>query len=161
MEDVSDLYYDYFLQLWKGAEVRKMKKLTQDEIKRRLTESLVMSDRIESKELIKKVQEVEDPEKAAELIKECEGIIRTNKKGIIRIAHHQGKIFKNFKDKEKFKSLVDKLGIHKTTIILKINISKLCQKYTKLLNSSIGLGFFKNYYKDIKVICNENECECL
>ena len=75
MEDVLDLYYDYFLQLWKGAEVKKTKKLTQDEIKRRLTESLVMSDRIESKELIKKVQEVEDPEKAAELIKECEGII--------------------------------------------------------------------------------------
>ena len=71
-----------FLQLWKGAESKKMKKLTQDEIKRRLTESLVMSDRIESKELIKKVQEVEDPEKAAELIQECESIIQTNKKGI-------------------------------------------------------------------------------
>ena len=54
----------------------------------------MMSDRIESEELIKKVQEVEDPEKAAELIQECESIIRTNKKGIIRIAYHQGKIFK-------------------------------------------------------------------
>ena len=116
-----------------------------------------MSDRIESKELIKKVQEVEDPEKAAELIQECESIIRTNKKSIIRIAYHESKIFKKFKDKEKFKSLVDKLGIHKTTIILKINILKICQKYTKLLN----LGFFKNHYKDIKVICNENECEFL
>ena len=162
MEDVLDLKYNnYFLQLWKGAEAKKTKILTQDEIKRKLTESLVMSDRIESEEFIKKVQEVEDPEKAAELIQECETIIRTNKKGIIRIAHHQGKIFKKFKDKEKFKSLVDKLGIHTTTIILKINIFKLCKKYTKLLNSSIGLGFFKNYYKDIKVICNENECEFL
>ena len=72
-----------------------------------------MSVRIESKELIKKVQEVEDPEKTAELIQECESIIRRNKKGIIRIAYHQGKIFKKFKDKEKFKSLVSKLGIHK------------------------------------------------
>ena len=121
----------------------------------------MMSDRIESEELIKKVQEVEDPEKAAELIQECERIIWTNKKGIIWIAYHQGKIFKKFKDKEKFISLVDKLGIHKTTIILKINIFKLCQKYTNLLNSSIGLGFFKNHYKDIKAICNENECEFL
>ena len=114
---------------------------------------------IESDELIKKIQEVEDPEKAAELIQDCESIIRTNNKGIIWIAYHQGKIFKIFKDKEKFKSLVDKLGIHKTAIILKINIFKLCQKYTKLLNSSIDLGFFKYHYKDIKVICNDNECE--
>ena len=120
-----------------------------------------MGDSIESEELIKKVQEVEDPEKAAELIQECKSIIRTNKKCIIRIAYHQGKIFKKFKDKEKLKSLGDKLGIHKTTIILKINIFKLCQKCTKLLNSSIGLGFFKNHYKDIKVICNKNECEFL
>ena len=85
---------------------------------------------IESDELIKKIQEVEDPEKAAELIQDCESIIRTNNKGIIWIAYHQGKIFKIFKDKEKFKSLVDKLGIHKTAIILKINIFELCQKYT-------------------------------
>ena len=77
------------------------------------------------------------------------------------IAYHQGKIFKKFKGKEKFKSLVDKLGIHKTSIILKINIFKLSQKYNKLLNSSISLGLFKNHYKDIKVICNENECEFL
>ena len=69
MEDVLDLQYnDYFLKLWKGTEAKKTKKLTQDEIKRRLTESLVMSDIIKSEELIKKVQEVEDPEKAAELI---------------------------------------------------------------------------------------------
>ena len=147
--------------MWKGSEAKKTKKLTQDKIKRGVTESLVMSDRMKSEELIKKVQEVEDPEKAAELIQECESIILTNKKGIIRIANHQGKIFKKFKNKEKFKSLVDKLGINKTTIILKINIFKLCQKYIELLQSSVGLGFFKNYYKNIKVICNENECEFL
>ena len=31
------------------------------------------------------------------------------------------------------------------------------KKYPKLFKSSIGLGFFKNYHKDIKTICNENE----
>ena len=81
------------------------------------------------------------------------------KKDIIWIAYHQGKVFKKFKDKEKFISLVNKLGIHKTTITLKINIFKLSEKYPKLLNSSIGLGFFKNLYKDIKAICNENAWE--
>ena len=47
-----------------------------------LIESLVMSDSIESEELIKWIQKVEDLEKAAELIQECESIIQTNKKGI-------------------------------------------------------------------------------
>ena len=56
------------------------------------------------------------------MIRKYENIIRTKKKGIINIAFHQGKVFKKFKDKEKFITLVNKLGIHKTTIIFKINI---------------------------------------
>ena len=59
-----------------------------------------MNDTIESNELTKKVQEVEDPEKAPEVIQECESIIRTKKKGIIRIAYHQGKIFKKFRTRK-------------------------------------------------------------
>ena len=145
--------------MWKGAEAKKTRKLAHDEIRRKLTESLVMNNTIETDALTKKIQEVEDPEKAAGLIQECESIIRTKKKDIIQIAYHQGKVFKKFKDKEKFITLVNKLGIYKTTIIFKINIFKLCEKYPKLFNSSIGLGFFKNHYKDIKVICNENAWE--
>ena len=118
--------------MWKGAEA-KTRKLTHGEIKRKLIESLVMNNTIESDELTKKVQEVENPEKAAQVIHECESIIRTKKKGIIRIAYHQGKVFKKFKGKEKFKILVIKLGILKTTIIFKINIFKLCERHSKLL----------------------------
>ena len=79
------------------------------------------------------------------------------KKGIINVAFHQGQIFKRFKEKEKFAKLVSELGIHKTTIIFKINVFKLCKKYRKLLKSFIGLSFFKNYHKDIEAICEENE----
>ena len=79
------------------------------------------------------------------------------KKGIMSIAYHQGNVFKKFKDKEKFITLVNQLKIHKTTIIFKINIYKFCTKFLKLMKSSIGLGFLKNYYKDIKEISNENE----
>ena len=43
--------------------------------------------------------------------------------------------------------------------MFKINIYKLCKKFPKLMKSSIGLGFLKNYYKDIKDICHENEQE--
>ena len=98
--------------MWKGAE-EKTRKWTHDEIKKKLIESLVMNGTIESDELTKKVEEVEDPEKAAGLIQQCESIIQTKKKGIIQIAYHQGKVFKKFKDKEKFITLVNKLGILK------------------------------------------------
>ena len=84
-------------------------------------------------------------------------LLKQKKKGMINIAFYQGQIFKRFKEKEKFAKLVSELGIHKTTIIFKINVFKLCEKYRKLLKSSIGLGFFKNYHKDINAICKENE----
>ena len=93
------------------------------------------------------------------MIQECEDIIRTKKKGIVHIAYYQGKVFKKFKDKEKFITLVNKLNIHKTTIIFKINVYKLCERHPKLLKSSIGLVFLKNYYKYIEEICSENAKE--
>ena len=91
------------------------------------------------------------------IIEQYEYIIKTKKKGIISIAYYQGKVFKRFKEKEKFIKLVSQLGIHKNTIIFKINVFKLCKKYSKLLRSSIGLRFFKNYHKDVKPVYKENE----
>ena len=145
--------------MWKGTEVKKKGKLTHDEIKRKLIESLVINDAIETNNFNKKVEEVEDPEKAAEVIQEYESTIWTKKKGIIRITYHQGKVFKKFKDKEKIITLVNKLGIHKTTAIFRINIFKLCERHCKLLKSSIGLGFLKTHHKGIREICNENDQE--
>ena len=80
-------------------------------------------------------------------------------KSAVCMACHQGKVSKKFKDKQKFITLVKKLGIHKTTKIFKINVYKLCERHPKLLKSSIGLGFLKNHYKDIKEICSENAQE--
>ena len=50
--------------MWKGAEVKKTKKLTHNEIRRKLIESLVINDTIDTDEFDKKVEEVKDPEKA-------------------------------------------------------------------------------------------------
>ena len=44
--------------MWKGAEVKKTKRLTHDEIRRKLIESLVMNDTIETNDFNKKVEEV-------------------------------------------------------------------------------------------------------
>ena len=118
---------------------------------------MIIDQNLKFDDLNKEAEEIQDPEKAAEIIKRYEDITKTKKKGIINVAFHQGQIFKRFKEKEKFAKLVSELGIHKTTIIFKINVFKLCKKYPKLLKSSIGLGFFKNYHKDIKAICEENE----
>ena len=133
--------------MWKGAaDSKKVKRLSKEEIKTQLFDSMIVDENLEFDDLNKEVEEIQD-----------EDIIKTKKKGIINVAFHQGQIFKRFKEKEKFAKLVSELGIHKTTIIFKINVFKLCKKYPKLLKSSIGLGFFKNYHKDIKAICKENE----
>ena len=72
------------------------------------------------------------------------------------VAFYQGEIFKSFKEKEKFQEMVKKLKIHKSTIIFKINVFKLIEKYPKLMRSSIILTFLKNYLKDIKKVCEDN-----
>ena len=144
--------------MWKGvADSKKTKRLSKEEIKKQLLDSMIIDEVVEFEDLNKEAEEIQDPEKAAEIIKRYEDIIKTKKKGIINVAYHQRQVFKKFKEKEKFAKLVSELGIHKTTIIFKINVFKLCKKYRKLLTSSIGLGFFKDYHKDIKAICKENK----
>ena len=139
------------------ADSKKAKRLSKEEIKKQLLDSIIIDEVLEFEDLNKEAEEIQDPEKAAEIIKRYEDIIKTKKKGIINVAYHQGHVLKRFKEKEKFVTLVSELGIHKTTIIFKINVFKLCKKYPKLLKSSIDLGFLKNHYKDIKAICEENE----
>ena len=144
--------------MWKGlADSEKRKRISKEEIKKRLLDSMIIDENLEFDDLNKEAEEIQDPEKAAEIIKRYEDIIKTKKKGIINVAYHHGQVLKRFKEKEKFAKLVSELVIHKTTIIFKINVFKLCGKYRKLLKSSIGLGFFKNYHKNIKAICEENE----
>ena len=144
--------------MWDGmADSKKAKRLSQEEIRKQLLDSMIIDENLEFDDLNKEAEEIQGPGKAAEIIRQYEDIINTKKKGIINVAFYQGQIFKRFKEKEKFAKLVNELRIHKATIIFKINVFKLCKKYPKLLKSSIGLGFFKNYHKDIKAICKENE----
>ena len=137
--------------------VKRQNLKSREEIKKLLLHSMIIDENLEFDDLNKEAEEVQGPDKAAKIIKRYEDIIKTKNKGIINVAYHQGQVFKRFKEKEKFAKLVSELGIHKTTIIFRINVFKLCKKYPKLLKSSIGLGFFKNYHKDIKAICEENE----
>ena len=74
-------------------------------------------------------------QEAMKIIKECKNIIKTNEKKII------GKIFKKFKDDTEFKNLIEQFGIGKSTIIFKINIVKLVDKYKKIVKLSVTPNF--------------------
>ena len=122
-----------FIDVERLSRYKKTKRISKEEIKKRLLDSMIIDENLEFDDLNKEAEEIQDPEKAAEIIKRYEDIIKTKKKGIINVAYHQGQVFKSYMEKEKFATLVSELGIHRTTIIFKINVFQLCEKYRKLL----------------------------
>ena len=46
--------------------------------------------------------------------------------------------------------MIKKLIFNKSTIIFKINLLKLIDKYPRLMKSSVNLNFLKRYLKGIK-----------
>ena len=114
------------------------------------------NDTIETEELNEKAGKVEKPEDAADIINEYEEILPTKRKGIITATYHQGKVLSQFREKEKFITLVSRFGVHKNTLILKIKVFKLMQNYPKLKKSSVTLSLMKNYFQYIKQICLKN-----
>ena len=72
---VLNLYYsDYFLlQLWKGAaDSKKTKRLSKNEIKKQLLNSIIINEVVESEELNKEEEEIQEPEEAAKIIQQYE-----------------------------------------------------------------------------------------
>ena len=107
---------------------KKAKCLSKEEIKKKLLDSMTIDEIVEFDDLNKEAEKIQDPKKAADIIKRYEDIIKTKNKGIINVAYHQGEVLKRFKEKEKFPKVVSELGIHETTIIFRINVFKLCKK---------------------------------
>ena len=114
--------------MWKGAtDNKRAKRLSREQIKKELLDLMTIGEIIKFDDLNKEAEEVQDPVKAIIITEQYENIIKRNRKGIINVAYHQGQIFKRFKEKEKLAKLVSELGIHKTIIICKINVFKLCK----------------------------------
>ena len=60
------------------------------------------------------------------------------------LACYQGKIFQKFRSKERsVNDMVSKFKVSKSTIVLKIVLSKLIDEYSKIKNSSLSLHYFK------------------
>ena len=132
--------------------VKKTKQLKQEEIKKQLVSSLVKKDMVETKELNEQARIVDKPEDAADLIKKYEETLRTKRKGIVSVAYHHGKVFSRFREKERFVRLMANFGVYKGTIIFKINVFRLLDKYPRLKKIFDHSKFLKNYFKDIKQI---------
>ena len=92
--------------MWKGAvDCRKAKRPSKEEIKKQLLESVIADEVVESDDLKKEVEKIREPDKAAEVIKRYEDVIRMKKKGIISIAYYQGKVLKDLKKRKSLLNL--------------------------------------------------------
>ena len=99
----------------------------------------------------------EDP---ANVIHEFEEIIKNKKSDIVWLAYYQGKIFQKFRSKERFvNDVVTKFKVSKSTIVFKITLSKLIDKYPKIKNSSLSLQYFKKHLTLIKELYKESASE--
>ena len=101
---------------------KKTKRLAAEE---QLMSSFVNNETIETEEPKEEADRVKKPNDAANIIKQYEEILRTKRKGIISVASHQRKVFSRFREKGMFVRLVVNFGVHKNTIIFKINVFKL------------------------------------
>ena len=63
---------------------KNAKRLSKEEIKTKLLDSITIDEVLERKNLNKQAEEVQDPERAAEIIKRYEDIIKMKNKGIIK-----------------------------------------------------------------------------
>ena len=95
------------------------------------------------------------------MVQDYENIIRLQKEDNVNVVLRQGKIFKRFKDSERFGDVFKKLGVSRFTVYfkLKLNLLKLSEKYPKLKKSSSTLNFLNNYFKSIKEASKESETE--
>lgn len=95
------------------------------------------------------------------VVQDYEKIIRLQKEDSLNVVLRQGKIFKRFKDSERFGDKFKKLGVSRFTVYfkLKLNLLKLSEKYPKLKKSSSTLNFLNNYFKSIKEASKESETE--
>ena len=116
---------------------------SKEEIKKPLMDLLIYKKSIDTEDLNERANIVESYEEGVDYIKEYKDIIKTNKKSIIFFAYQQDEVFRKFKENRKFKSLVEQFKITKSTIIFKMNIVKLVDKYPKTMKSSVTLNFLK------------------
>ena len=70
------------------TDIKKAKRLSKEEIKTKLLDSMTIDEIVAFDDLYKEAGKIEDLEKAVEIIKRYEDIIKAKNKGIINVAYH-------------------------------------------------------------------------
>ena len=70
------------------TDIKKAKRLSKEEIKTKLLDSMTIDEIVAFDDLYKETGKMEDLEKAVEIIKRYEDIIKAKNKGIINVAYH-------------------------------------------------------------------------
>ena len=109
---------------------------------------MATNNAVKIEKLNNRADKVEKPEDAADIIREYEEILRAKKRASSWLRFTKEKFLNALRKRKSFKKW--------STIIFKINIFKLIEKYPKLMRSSVTLIFLKNYLKDIKKFCEDN-----
>lgn len=102
---------------------------SKQEIKKKLEESIINDDKHENKDIKQKAVKVRKCEDEAAAIREIEDIILSKNKNKIWIAYQQVKFFEKFKEKEKFVNMIKYFGVSKLTIVFKVGVVKVKDKY--------------------------------
>ena len=92
----------------------------------------IMSKEVDSEGIEDFSMNVDCPDDAARLVGRIERIMKSKKNNILILAYHQGLIFKNYKENDKFTGAVTNLKIGKATINFKIAIIKFLDDYPKM-----------------------------
>ena len=78
-----------------------------------------MSEEVDSKGVEELSRKFHNPDDATELIKKIDRIMKSKRNNILMLAYHQGIIFRDFKENNKFMSADTEFKISKQVPILK------------------------------------------
>ena len=121
-------------------------KKTKPETKKELEDSIANGKKNEHTDIEQMAKNcTESEEDASKVIHEFEDMIKNKKSDIVWLAYHQDKIFQKFRSKERsVNDMVSKFQVSKSTIVLKITLSRLIDEYPKLKDSLLSLYHLKN-----------------
>lgn len=106
-------------------------------MKQEHTGSISEAEKYENDDLIENGDNVEKWEDAVSVIRGYKNIIKIKEKNIISVTYRKKKLgikkkIKKLKQKENFIRMIQQSGMSKSTMICKINIVKIIDKYSKL-----------------------------
>ena len=117
----------------------KLKKIEESITNRESNENTEMQERV--------MNNVITSEDAAKVVQEFEEDIKSIRGYIMWLTYHRGWIFHEFKEKERFVSMVSKFDVSKSTIVFKIALVKLTNNYPKMKSSSLSFHYFQKKLK--------------